>query len=222
MYNFLSYWWITGFTDAEGCFRISILKNKEFKTKWKVKAHFQIALHKKDKALLELIQLKLKIGKIYTSGSQAITFEVFSIKELEVIIAHFNKYPLISKKRADYELFKLAVSYIQQGLHLTMEGLIKIISIKASINRSLSDELKTAFPDIVPIPRPLVQNLSIPSPEWVSGFTSGDGCFIVKIKKYSTHRLGIQVELIFQVTQHIRDVQLLLSLKDYLCCGKYR
>ena len=85
------------------------------------------------------------VGKIYTAGPTAVTLEVHSIKELEIIIQHFDKYPLITKKRADYELFKLAVDYIKQGLHLTNEGLIKIIGIKASMNRGLPDELKTAF-----------------------------------------------------------------------------
>lgn len=66
-----------------------------------------------------------------------------------------EKYPLISQKQSDYELFKLALDYIQQGLHLTTEGLIKILSIKASMNRGLAEGLKHAFPDIIPVARPL-------------------------------------------------------------------
>ena len=29
--NFMFPWFLTGFTDAEGCFRISIIKNKNYK-----------------------------------------------------------------------------------------------------------------------------------------------------------------------------------------------
>lgn len=105
------------------------------------------------------------IGKIYTAGPTAVTLEVRSIKELQVIIAHFDKYPLISKKRGDSELFKIAVGYIQQGLHLTIKGLIKIISIKASMNRGLPDGLKAAFSDINPIAKPLIKNQPIPDPD---------------------------------------------------------
>jgi hypothetical protein len=68
-------WWVTGFVDAEGCFRISILKNKELKTQWGVRAFFQISLHLKDKAILELIQSKLGVGKIYTAGPAAVSFD---------------------------------------------------------------------------------------------------------------------------------------------------
>ena len=50
---------------------------------------------------------------------------------------------------------------IQNKEHLTMEGLSKIVAIKASMNTGLSDELKAAFPDITPVQRPNVLNCRI-------------------------------------------------------------
>jgi hypothetical protein len=38
--------------------------------------------------------------------------------------------------------------------HLTMEGLRKIVAIKASMNNGLSDELKAAFTNLPPVERP--------------------------------------------------------------------
>lgn len=46
-------WFITGFADGDGCFFVSIQKNSILKTGWLVRAAFQIALHSKDRALLE-------------------------------------------------------------------------------------------------------------------------------------------------------------------------
>jgi hypothetical protein len=46
----------------------------------------------------------------------------------------------------DYELFKQAVYIIKNGEHLTMDGLTKIVRIKACMNKGLSDTLKSAFP----------------------------------------------------------------------------
>jgi hypothetical protein len=51
---------------------------------------------------------------------------------------------------------------------------------------------------------------------------SGEGSVYVRVRKSSTHQIGLQVELILQMTQHTRDEQLLLSLKDYFGCGRYR
>jgi hypothetical protein len=48
--------------------------------------------------------------------------------------------------------------------HLTKEGLRKIMEIKASINKGLSEEHKIAFPDIVPVERPIVPLRPIPDP----------------------------------------------------------
>ena len=113
--------------------------------------------------------------------------------------------------------------------HLTKEGLDKILSIKAYMNLGcspplrgdgLSDELKSNFPYIIPIKRPLVLNQKIKDPSWLAGFTSGEGSFFVGIIKSSTHRQGFQVKLAFELAQHSRDKELLESLINFFGCGK--
>ena len=48
------------------------------------------------------------------------------------------------------------VEVIQRKEHLTLEGVKKIVSIKAVFNNGLSDDLIALFPNIVPAVRPLV------------------------------------------------------------------
>jgi hypothetical protein len=48
--------------------------------------------------------------------------------------------------------------------HLTIEGLNKIVALKTSLNLGLSEELKTAFPEIIPIDRSFVQNQKVQDP----------------------------------------------------------
>jgi hypothetical protein len=74
----------------------------------------------------------------------------------------FYKYPLISRKRGDYLLFKQILSIIQLKEHLTLQGLQKIINIKATLNFGLSKELQLMFPETVPVPRPLRETCVIP------------------------------------------------------------
>ena len=65
-------------------------------------------------------------------GNNAITYYVNTVKDLNnVIIPFFKNYPLITQKRSDFLLFKLANELIKEDAHLTTEGLIKIVSIKA-------------------------------------------------------------------------------------------
>jgi hypothetical protein len=81
---------------------------------WVVELNFQIGLHQNDRPLLELIQLFFGVGKIYKLGKDAIQYRVTSHKDLAVIIDHFKNYPLITQKRADFELFKQALELIQK------------------------------------------------------------------------------------------------------------
>ena len=48
---------VSGFTDGEGCFLVSITENKNSKLGWQVRLYFSIGLHIKDKALLEQIKI---------------------------------------------------------------------------------------------------------------------------------------------------------------------
>lgn len=54
----------------------------------------------------------------------------------------------------------------------------------------------------------------------MAGFVSAEGCFFVKIAKSNTTKLGVRTELVFVVTQHIRDSLLLNLFIDYFGCGK--
>lgn len=76
---------------------------------------------------------------------------------------------LITQKRADYELLKMAVEVIKKKTHTTVEGLNKILSLKASINNGLSPALQKAFPKVIPVQRPLVVDQEIKDPNRVSG-----------------------------------------------------
>lgn len=91
-------YFVTGFCDAESYFHISITKNPKYKAGWQIKFVFGIALHKKDQKFLELIQFSLgEIGGITKQGENKIQYRVWSIKELGLILSHFDKYPLITQ-----------------------------------------------------------------------------------------------------------------------------
>lgn len=129
---------------------------------------FQIGLHRKDLELLKLIKAYFgNAGIISESKSEDMcAFRVTSPKQiLEQILPHFDKYPLITKKRADYLLFKKIVELMLNQEHLKENGLQEIVNIRASLNLGLSDVLKAAFPNTIPILRPIVTKQEIPHPQ---------------------------------------------------------
>lgn len=215
-------WFITGLIDAEGSFMVRIRKNSKYRTGWTVVAIFSIVLDKKDLPLLEGIKSHFGgLGSIKSNGKGTFSYRIESSEQISnVILPYFNKYPLITQKLGDYLLFRQVVELMNNKEHLTYEGLNKIVSIKASINKGISDELKVAFPQCIPVMRPIKVNPKIPHSEWIAGFTSGEGCFKLMVKKSSSVTVGFQVLLVFQITQHARDVKLMESLISYFGCGK--
>jgi hypothetical protein len=127
---------------------------------------FQIGLHLKDELLLKNIREYFgEIGTL-TYNKDMIFFKVQSLKQiLTVIIPHFDKYPLITQKRADYLLFREIVLKMEAKEHLNMDGLKGIVNIRSSLNLGLIDGLRTVFPNIVPVVRPNIDNTKIPDPE---------------------------------------------------------
>lgn len=216
----LNPWFITGFADAESCFHCGISKDPKNKLGWRPTVGvFQIKLHIRDLPLLEKIKLYFKnAGNITTTNTSA-NYRISSLKEIvEIVIPHFDEYPLITKKKADFILYKKGIDLISSKKHLTPEGLQEFINIKASLNLGLSEELQKAFPNTVPAIRPESENQIIPNDSWLAGFVSGEGCFKINTFK-STSKLGHSITLRFQVSQHIRDIKLIESFISYLGCG---
>ena len=79
------------------------------------------------------------------------------------------------------------------------------------MNNGLPEKLKSAFPDLIPVLRPYKKYIMINDPQWLSGFVSGEGCFMVRLRKSKTTSKSI-VELVFQINQHIRDLQLITCI----------
>ena len=213
---------ITGFADAESNFYIRISKKSNMKTGWTVEPVFSIRLHNKDFKLLNLIQSYFGVGKVNLLPDEEATFRISSLKELNVIISHFDKYPLKTQKYYDFILFKQVIDLMKDKEHLTLDGIIKIASIKASMN---TKKEVLDIPNVISVPIPSRKDSIVLDSEWVSGFTdphislrsiyggpeAGDGCFSVSIIK-SKALLGETSWIRFILTQHNRDLVLMNSI----------
>jgi len=217
----LNPYWITGFGDGESSFTISIIKDSKYKLGWAVKPSYRIGLHQKDSDLLVRIKAFFGVGNIIKDRkTNMVYFVVSPLADLtNVIIPHFLEYPLLTQKRADFLLFKSIIDMINSKEHLDSEGLTKIVGIRYSINRGLSTTLLEAFPDAYPVDKPkMLVPLTI-DPNWLIGFTDGEGCFNIHITSSKTHVIGVQVKVRFILTQHSRDIDLMQKLVQILGCG---
>ena len=222
--NHLDPWFVTGFTDGEGCFRIKLIKNGTHKLGSYVSPVFQITLHKKDLNLLQELKSFWGVGNI-TVSKESCQYSVNPINDIVKIINHFNSYPLITKKQVDFQLFQYAVTLIMNKKHLTLEGLKEIEKIKDSMNRgplaAEAEGLKLASFNLTSKARASAAVSIIKDPNWLAGFTSAEGCFYLDLYKSESSKLKAKVRLKLIITQHDRDEQLIRYLIDYLGCGNF-
>lgn len=204
---------VSGFVDAEGCFHVSIVGKS-------VRLVFQISLHEKDKALLYLIRDYFGVGEVIDRKDGAFYYKVSRVQDIMLVLAHFEKYPLLTQKGGDLELFKQIVEKVNRKEHLTEEGMQEIVNRKASMNFGvLSDNLLSAFPNTEAVSRLIIKDPVIYDPEWVSGFVEGEGCFFVNIYKRKDSVLGEGVKLVFKITQDSRNSDLLARFIEVFGCG---
>lgn len=169
----LNPWYLTGFTDGDGSFSILVSKDIRGKLLCKVQPVFTFGLHKKDLPLLLMIHKYFfgGVGKIYTRKADGTVYYIISsVKDIiKYVIPHFDSYPLVSQKKADYLLFREIVILRSKKEHLSNSGLTKIISLKASLNLGLKGWVVDLFPNIEPAIRPEVKVLRVEdlNPYWI-------------------------------------------------------
>ena len=214
---------MSGFSDAESSFSIRVAKDVKRFSSLRIAPIFSIELRatrEKDYNLLLSIQSHFAVGTIINRVRKARPSAIYSVQSIkalkEVIIPHFNNYPLLTQKKEDFRLFCLVVNLIYNKQNNSEKGLNEILSYKASMKKGLSKTLKHLFPDIIPASRNTVPAVEIFNPFWIAGFVDGEGCFYVKLSKYKQDN---KVRVIFSVSQDIRDINLLKNLAVYFNSG---
>lgn len=107
----LNPWYVTGFFEGEGCFSVSIHDHPGRRNNytWMIRPVLQAYQHKDRVELLESLVKFFGCGKIRPKGPQSsvLTFSVERTHEIvEIVLPHFDKYPLQSSKQLDYLKFR--------------------------------------------------------------------------------------------------------------------
>ena len=140
--------WVIGFVDGEGCFSIGFVKQsgrgkrKGYKTGYQV-SH-ELAVTQGEKSLSTLLELQkffgigqVTINRRYDNHKEHLYRFVVRKREdlLKIIIPFFEQYSLKTSKNLDFKKFAACVRMIDQGIHLTRDGLIEIAQTTQTMNR---------------------------------------------------------------------------------------
>ena len=128
--------WIVGFTDGEGCFSVSVFKNKTTKNGWQIFPEFVVTQGEKSLEALKIIKNYFKCGEIYINHrydshkENLYRYCVRNIHDLKnIIIPFFESNKLKSAKIKDFEIFSRVVNLMNNKEHLTSKGFDRILKI---------------------------------------------------------------------------------------------
>lgn len=113
-------WFVTGFADGEGCFALTkqLPSRAQRFSSWR--AFFNIALRDDDAPGLEAVAARMGCGRVeykkprHGKQNPVVTWGVFKASELaQIIVPHFEKFPLQMKKARDFAIWKQAIPILE-------------------------------------------------------------------------------------------------------------
>lgn len=129
----LNPYWISGFTEGDGSFFISISEKTN-----QVRMFYSIKLNNREAPLILKIQEYFKgIGSIvHDNYNNLVQYNIASIKNInETIIPQFDTYRFYGNKLTNYIIWKEILMLVNSKAHLTVEGLDKIRDLKSTLNQ---------------------------------------------------------------------------------------
>lgn|SRR5665811_1023666 len=134
--------WIVGFVDGEGCFSISVVRNRGCRLGWQVQHEFSVTQAASSRNALEGLGRYFECGRIIENSRHDNHREPllrYSVKRraelVERIIPFFEDNPLITAKRTDFTKFAAVVHSMERREHLELSGLEGIARTTETMNR---------------------------------------------------------------------------------------
>lgn len=127
-------YYLAGFADGEGSFNVSFRPRNDRNQPWKVSLCFNVS--QKERVILALFKRHLQCGTLRSRPDGVWYYEV---NNLEAILTHvipfFERFGFLSaKKKRDFSKFKKIAKLMQEGRHLTEEGIREILRIRNQMN----------------------------------------------------------------------------------------
>ena len=135
--------WVVGFVDGEGCFSVSINRTPQTtSTGWQVMPEFVVTQGERSLSSLQALQEFFECGNIFVNRrvdnhrENLYRYCVRATNDLRgKIVPFFSENPLRTSKQEDFEKFVSALSLMDEGAHLTIEGIAQIAEIAQTMNR---------------------------------------------------------------------------------------
>lgn len=231
----------TGFVQADGCFHVSIQKDKTAKHKYRLKPTFYVTQLNSEKKSISLVlrmaRNLLQVGHyIPDKKSNCSTLRVNTLKMLNNnVLPHFKTYPLLPEKRNDFLVFKEIVERMSKKEHLEKETFLDLLKKAVYLNKrglyrkkynlsnffSIIDDFpyQSIFLDkyLPKIETGMCKEFCI-NAQYLSGLIQGDGSFGFSFRVRKNKKAHISP--FFTLVQENNSIQVLNECQAFFRCGK--
>jgi LAGLIDADG DNA endonuclease family protein len=130
--------YISGYVDGEGCFTVSISPRPTLLVGWEVRPSISVSQNSDRSEVLYAIRQHFDCGTLRPDRSdRTLKWEIRSLPTIvDRIIPHFKRYPLLSGKQRDFELFAEICGRMTRGEHRAVGGLQEIVRMAGMMNPS--------------------------------------------------------------------------------------
>jgi hypothetical protein len=204
--------WVTGITDGEGNFSVNIQKGTN---KPKINLTFKIDQKEDSAGILYDLSRYFNSGKVVIDNRGYKSFKVVKLADiLNIIIPHFDKFPLITSKQLNFLDFK-KIAGAAGALRLLDKNDLDINKIESTINNMNS---RRSFVD----KWNYLSNSKLIKldPHWIQAFIDGEGSFQFgiadRISRGSTY---IATTPTLEIAQNTHDILVLNLIKQFFEAG---
>ena len=127
--------WVVGFVDGEGCFYVSITKDKTMKLGVQVLPEFTVVQDEVNVQVLYALKTYFGCGVVRKIHGTKLYYRVRGHENLRHrILPFFEKHQFKTRQRVNFIKFRKVVLMMEKGDHLNPSGLEKIRRIKTTMN----------------------------------------------------------------------------------------
>jgi hypothetical protein len=149
--------WIAGFVDGEGCFSCPLYRNHKTRLGWQVQPSFVVVQSESSRAVLDDLVDVFGCGSVGINRrhdnhrENLVRYYVTRFSDLrDVIVPFFERNPLRTEKRHNFEKFSRIIRLMDSRMHLRVDGMSEIAKIAQTMNRRKPSEFLRILRDHTP------------------------------------------------------------------------
>ena len=139
---------MAGFSDGEGSFNVSLRKRSDHAMQWQVVLTFNVS--QKEEYILAMFKKVLGCGRMQSRPDGIYYYVVSNPRSIvERVIPFFKTYTFWSqRKQKNFSIFCQIAELVYAKLHLTSDGLRRIVELREKLNEGRGRKRKYTATDV--------------------------------------------------------------------------